>query len=116
MKIKVTKNTGIIGGIIIGITTLLFLAYWAFLLEPLQADILDGKVELNKPLMLVIAGLVGVFLNTFWMVGTKLIGGRQFDWEYIELNGIFKSKAYWQMTAVVSGIMMIFTAFWFLNF
>ena len=113
---KVTKYTGAIGGVIIGITTLLFLTYWYILLEPLQLAILEGRMELDKPKMLLIAAGVAVVLNTLWMAGTKMIGGRQFDMEYIEFSKAYLSKAYWQMTAVVVFAFVLFTSFWFLNF
>lgn len=110
---KVTKYTGAIGGIIIGITTILFLAYWVVLLEPLQLAILEGRVSVSRGKMYLIASLVAVLLNTSWLTGTKMIGGRQFDMEYIDFKGAFKSKAYWQMAAVTVFIFVLFTHFWY---
>lgn len=110
---KVTKYTGAIGGVIIGITTLLFLAYWAILLEPLQLAILEKKVEVSRLTMYSIAAVVAVVLNTGWLVGTKMMGGLKFDMEYIDFKGAFKSKAYWQMAAVTIFIFVLFTHFWY---
>lgn len=112
---KITKLTAVIGVLAIIVAIVLFLGWWVVLLEPVQLKIVNKEMVLNKTILYVCAVGVAFICNTLWMVGTKFLGARKFNQEYIEFKGAFARKDYWVMLAWVTFAIVLFTFFWTLG-
>lgn len=109
---KVTKSTGAIGAVLVVIGVVLFLGWWAVLLEPVQLAILEGRMKLNLTALYLSAAAVSFICGVCWMAASKLIGARKFAYKELDLTNVFASGAFWMMQAVLSGLFTLFTMWW----
>lgn len=121
VNMKISEKSAKWGGIMIAFACIvLFLGFWALMLEPIQnAYITKNLVNgtRNRPSAIVfglLSGCVGFLFGAFTNVGFQLTKAKSFGIAYPDLgfNNILESKKFWIWSVLWAAAYIFVTLFW----
>lgn len=112
---KITPNKGKLGYILIALAIILFSGYWYYLLEPLQAKLIEEGKTPSLVLAVVRSLITGSVIAFFTFVGGAMAGLAWQKWtKEVDLNlgDALESPSFIKWAAIWNVGFLLFTLLW----